>query len=472
MILKHSQLAYFKALSMVRTLNELAQLKKSGFGQPHPRHGRNLLYWFACDCVEIENGRMTIQCSPEDGDFGFHKFHNRIEDDDEDRLLPRHNLPYYEVGNLRDGVNKLPRYVTEHYKQSKKDSNKDRIIVCLNDSTVERIYVTEHQDNCTFDQSRTYRISQGLIQTIKNKTRDDFLGKTNNYMDLLFRPQCLKRALKLDEPEGSCCRILGLVSIFVVLFCACLYGFIPNTTFTWKMSLAEVGTLNEMAQLKSSGFGHRWPRHGLRLLHWFATSCVSFDDGNEMLAVCSPETGEYGFHYYKNEYDSDDVRLLPEVDFHYYVVGNLRYPKARDLPGYVRKDFTGNTDRSNMDRIIVSLDDEWFDKVYITEHINESEYDINRTYRITRGLLMIIRRLTLEEFLEEMGYQGDRMYSSGSSVRVNPHPSNTTDNATPRKQEIQIDMESQSSDHSMDIPIHMGNHPASSRGFWDYCTIL
>ncbi|KAL7855762.1 hypothetical protein AOLI_G00193660 [Acnodon oligacanthus] len=183
-----------KALSMVRTLNELAQLRNSSFGQPSPRHGRKLLYWFACECVEIDNGRMTIQCKPEEGDFGFHRFHNRIEDDEE-RLLPNRDLPYYEVGNLTElQAENLPNYVKENYNPSKRASNTDRIIVCLNDSAVEKIYATEHQDQRNFNPKCTYRISQGLLQTIRNKTRKDFLRETEC---LHFIPQCLKMPLSV-----------------------------------------------------------------------------------------------------------------------------------------------------------------------------------------------------------------------------------------------------------------------------------
>ncbi|XP_036438905.1 uncharacterized protein LOC118816572 [Colossoma macropomum] len=238
-------------------------------------------------------------------------------------------------------------------------------------------------------------------------------------------------------------------------------------------------TLNEMTQLRSSGFGQPWPRHGLKLLYWFATECVSFDENNEMFSRYSPEAGHYGFHYFENRPDGYGVRLLPDVDFPYYEVGNLHSPGAHELPDYVTEDKTRKQDGSNMDRIIVSRDNVWFDRVYITAHKDESNFDIDSTYRISKGLLRIISQLTLEEFLYEMGYRKhpvDRSWISGSY----PQPIGTTDSSTTRNQDFRIDMESSSSTQNRDASIqntnttkHQLNDSTSSQGFWEtFCTIL
>ncbi|XP_076848423.1 uncharacterized protein LOC143494206 [Brachyhypopomus gauderio] len=168
--------------------------------------------------------------------------------------------------------------------------------------------------------------------------------------------------------------------------------------------MADVETLNEIAHLESSGFGQPSPRHGLKLLYWFANKCVTIDENNDMVINCYPENREYGFRYFKNRYQSDGMKLLPEVDFHYYEVGDLKSAGAQSLPRYVSEDYTGHKDHSNMDRIIVSLDDDWVDKVYITTHINKSNFDPDNTYRISKGLLMIIRRRKLGKFLYNTGY--------------------------------------------------------------------
>ncbi|XDV17158.1 hypothetical protein PO909_016557 [Leuciscus waleckii] len=157
-------------------------------------------------------------------------------------------------------------------------------------------------------------------------------------------------------------------------------------------------TLNELAHLRDSGFGQPWPRHGLKLLYWFAKDCVSFGNGNVMLSKYDPADGDFGFHNFQNR----------NRDYPYYVVGNLnikKYPKAEKLPKYVSKDKSSDQHNSNTDRIIVSLyDEEEFHRVYVTQHHDRSNYDPNATYKISRGLLMIIRRMCLDEFLEKMGY--------------------------------------------------------------------
>ncbi|XP_003197778.1 uncharacterized protein [Danio rerio] len=163
------------------TLNELSQLKQSGFGQPEPRHGLNLLYWFAREYVDIGYGEIIPKSSyPENGDFGFHKFNNRIED--EDHIVPIQNLPYYEVGNLNyRNADELPDYVRGKYSRNTPDSNKDRIIVRQDgNGKLSRVYVTEHSDAKLFDSSKTYRVSQGLLQIINNRSREDFLSEVSN----------------------------------------------------------------------------------------------------------------------------------------------------------------------------------------------------------------------------------------------------------------------------------------------------
>lgn len=162
------------------TLNELSQLKQSGFGQPEPRHGLNLLYWFAREYILFDFGEIKPKFNPVFGEFGFHKFNNRIED--EDHIVPIQNLPYYEVGNLNySNADKLPNYVRQKYSHYNPDSNKDRIIVHQDgNGKLNRVYVTEHSDQRHFDSSKTYRVSNGLLLIIKNMSREDFLSKVSN----------------------------------------------------------------------------------------------------------------------------------------------------------------------------------------------------------------------------------------------------------------------------------------------------
>ncbi|XP_030643705.1 uncharacterized protein LOC115823822 [Chanos chanos] len=214
--------------------------------------------------------------------------------------------------------------------------------------------------------------------------------------------------------------------------------------------MRKLKTLNEMTQLRASGFGQQWPRHGLKLLYWFAHDCVYFDTNNEMLAQCEPFSGDFGFHLFQNR---SDENLLPFSDLPYYEVGNLNSRGANQLPHYVRKDYTGVHDDSNVDRIIVSVDDEEsFDKVYITEHHDTSTFNHERTYRISRGLLIIIRNMDLDTFLEQAGSASKRPNNQDYVVNIESGAKNTGSNTKPTRPP-----ESRS----------------GSRGFWErFCTIL
>uniref|UniRef100_A0A672LZD2 Uncharacterized protein n=1 Tax=Sinocyclocheilus grahami TaxID=75366 RepID=A0A672LZD2_SINGR len=164
---------------MVINLNNLSDLRESRFGQPPPRHGLNLLWWFAHDCVQIDfNGRLTAECNPTNGAFGFHRFHNR------DGLLPYSDLLYYEVGNL-NSTDSLPDYVTENYTGYSDSSNTDRIIVSFGPRRrrFENVYVTQHSDQVHFDQNHTYRISTELIKDIQDLSREEFLREPTNHSE-------------------------------------------------------------------------------------------------------------------------------------------------------------------------------------------------------------------------------------------------------------------------------------------------
>lgn len=161
---------------MVGTLNKLSKLRETKYGQPPPRHGLNLLWWFAHACVQIDsNDQMIAKCNPANGAFGFHRFYNW------DYLLPKINLPYYEVGNLNT-PDSLPYYVIEYHSGHSDNSNKDRIIVSYNSRQRRfmNVYVTQHSDQKHFDQNHTYRISLDLLKDIQELSREDFLsGRTN-----------------------------------------------------------------------------------------------------------------------------------------------------------------------------------------------------------------------------------------------------------------------------------------------------
>ncbi|KAM9434053.1 uncharacterized protein Hap1MRO34_002785 [Clarias gariepinus] len=151
--------------------------------------------------------------------------------------------------------------------------------------------------------------------------------------------------------------------------------------------MVKIRTLNEISQLYNSDFNQPPPRTGLDLLYWFA----------QKYRELKPTTGAFGFHRFYNRIDDDDDELLPNQDCLYYEVGNLKAPRADKLPDYVRKD-----DRSNMDRIIVRLNDGWIDRVYVTEHVDQKNFSHTCTYRVSLGLLNQISRMGREQFLKRM----------------------------------------------------------------------
>uniref|UniRef100_A0A8C8MEY8 Uncharacterized protein n=1 Tax=Oncorhynchus tshawytscha TaxID=74940 RepID=A0A8C8MEY8_ONCTS len=158
-----------------------------------------------------------------------------------------------------------------------------------------------------------------------------------------------------------------------------------------------VRTLNNMVELRGSRFGRPWPRHGLKLLFWFANDYI----------------GDFGFHHFRNRRECENnvcKRLLPDDGYPFYEVGNLHLTASDSMPEYVSEDNTGNIDTSNMDRLIISMrPDMTVDKVYVTKHEDLRSFDPVNTYRISRGLLMIIcghpfADMSLGYFLEQVGY--------------------------------------------------------------------
>lgn len=162
--------------------------------------------------------------------------------------------------------------------------------------------------------------------------------------------------------------------------------------------------LKELTDLKNSRFGRPYPRHGLKLLYWFANEFMFFNNNNKMCCQYNPNTHFYGFHRFKNRKDKNGVKLLPDANLTYYVVGNLNSEGAGDLPDYVREDYSGSLNGSNMDRIIVSVDDQSIESVYVTEHSDQIDFDKEATFFVSKELLMIIREMTFEEFLLKSGY--------------------------------------------------------------------
>lgn len=172
-------------------LQSVDHLMSSSFGCPFPRHGLQLLFWFANECVTCELINLVIvmklvsDCQPEKGFCGFHPFGNFEE------LLPvldrsrkgrKRQVAYFEVGNLNTETcpasANLPMYVRENYGLDGNHGiyNIDRIIISfqLKTRVVETVFVTEH-DGVSFggfSPDRTYGISSELLRALQSPQLD------------------------------------------------------------------------------------------------------------------------------------------------------------------------------------------------------------------------------------------------------------------------------------------------------------
>ncbi|XP_056103216.1 uncharacterized protein wu:fc75a09 [Rhinichthys klamathensis goyatoka] len=160
--------------------------------------------------------------------------------------------------------------------------------------------------------------------------------------------------------------------------------------------------ITTMRDLNECGFGQPGPRHGLKLLYWFAKDCIWVNDDGDMFLACNPAEGVFGFHLFENRYTKRKEKLLPDVNFHYYLLGNLNSPGANMLPEYIKKHNNSMHDVNNADRLIVTDHEQRkFGNIYLTTHNDQSNYDPNATFHISRSLLKIIKSYpNLEDFLQ------------------------------------------------------------------------
>lgn len=145
-----------------------------------------------------------------------------------------------------------------------------------------------------------------------------------------------------------------------------------------------IKTLNTEEELKETGFGYPPPRHGLALIKWYVKTCID----NNMVALCDPVAGQFGFH----EFHNSGFVLPPLKDKHtymYFTIGNLHYPHSEDLPYEVRKYYDPHNQISNMDRVIVKLNRNTnkIEEIYISEH-----YNPQRTFQLGASLISDLRQ--------------------------------------------------------------------------------
>ncbi|XP_065118379.1 uncharacterized protein [Paramisgurnus dabryanus] len=169
---------FLASVSAVGKLKNIDDLKNVGYGKPFPRHGLQLLFWFAQQVDRADQNviHMNSDFNPK-GNFGFHEFKNYEE------ILPNisiRGVQYYSVGNLNykypdkhkypEGK-KLPCYVRKYYNKEKPLNNMDRLMISVNPNspkTVYSVYITAHINNSgEFDHDATYEIDSSLINNIK-----------------------------------------------------------------------------------------------------------------------------------------------------------------------------------------------------------------------------------------------------------------------------------------------------------------
>uniref|UniRef100_A0A3Q0TDN9 Uncharacterized protein n=1 Tax=Amphilophus citrinellus TaxID=61819 RepID=A0A3Q0TDN9_AMPCI len=125
------------------------------------------------------------------------------------------------------------------------------------------------------------------------------------------------------------------------------------------------------------------------LLCWFANE-VDIDRNGIIRLTFDPNNGDYGSHHYGNFEGLLDQ--LPR-GYRYYTLGNINQQTSLQVPSQGR----------NKARLIIRIREQnagrqsqIIDRVYITQHYQpfdyqRSEYDPDRTYQITTGLLRQIR---------------------------------------------------------------------------------
>ncbi|XP_066580578.1 uncharacterized protein LOC136771914 [Amia ocellicauda] len=207
----------------------------------------------------------------------------------------------------------------------------------------------------------------------------------------------------------------------------------------------EIRNLETLQDLNETSFGRSFPRHGLRLLHWFTHHAISLDvnsdtdhggDGS-MTMLFDPRMRLFGFHLYDDRYGR-----LPALNssLSYHVVGDLdtqNHPGARALPWWVKQDYlyvrshhlsAAEHREANCERLLVTFNsDSWaVGAVYLVD-----VSFLTGAYLVSANLLRDIHSCSFEEFSSSLvidhrhcetkredNKECSELFSSGTTLEV------------------------------------------------------
>ncbi|XP_050985244.1 uncharacterized protein LOC127177174 [Labeo rohita] len=162
---------FLTSVSCFRKLDNIQDLKNITYAKSAPRHGLQLLFWFAQKVVTVDQNNIPILDSnfdPSRGDFGFHHYGNR------EGIFPSLSSwqSYYSVGNLKSPrANALPAYVRKYYRNTNvPERNMDRLIISVKQNKPNKIlgvFITAYDlHKNDFNPADTYEIDPALLLQI------------------------------------------------------------------------------------------------------------------------------------------------------------------------------------------------------------------------------------------------------------------------------------------------------------------
>uniref|UniRef100_A0A671PF67 Uncharacterized protein n=1 Tax=Sinocyclocheilus anshuiensis TaxID=1608454 RepID=A0A671PF67_9TELE len=203
------------AVSPVKRLNNIDDLTNTEYGKSKPRHGLQLLFWFAQQVnIDQNNNKILLNFYPNSGAFGFHRFGDR------EGILEgsEHGQYNYEVGNLNSrrypAAAALPAYVRMHYSNNHgQERNMDRLIVSLDETTTNRIqnvFITAHiQGNLDFNSDDTYEINPDLLSQIRQTypctdNEQENKNRCNQFLERIGYNSCRSNSRMKRSPYSQC----------------------------------------------------------------------------------------------------------------------------------------------------------------------------------------------------------------------------------------------------------------------------